>query len=82
MPLDPDRLREAGDKAQSLSKRMDALMERRKINDSAEDEDGDEDENEEELEELRGPAEAILSETPGSDLANPDLDELWYNHNP
>jgi hypothetical protein len=82
MPLDPDKLREASEKSVNLSKRMDAFMERRRINDAAEDEDGDEDENEEELEELQEPAEAVLNETPGFDLANPDLDEAWFNHNP
>ncbi len=71
MPLDHDRLREAGDKAQSLSKRMDALMERRKINDAAEDEDEDE-------KELRELAEEAREATTGSDLAYPDLDEPWF----
>jgi hypothetical protein len=82
MPLDPDRLKEAGKKAQSISKRMDALMERRKIKDAAEDEDS-EDEDQEELieEELREPAEQVLNETPGSDLPNPDINEPWYGRN-
>jgi hypothetical protein len=80
MPLDPDRLKEAGDKANSISKRMDALMERREINDAAEDEDEDEDEDQEEFieEELREPAEEALRNSPGSDFANPDLDEPYF----
>jgi hypothetical protein len=77
MPLDPDKLREASEKGVNLSKRMDAFMERRKINDSAEDEDEAEDEIEEQL---REPAEEALRNSPGSDLANPDLDEPWYGH--
>jgi hypothetical protein len=75
MPLDPDKLREASEKSVNLSKRMDAFMERRRINDAAEDEDEDE-------EELRELAEEAREATPGSDLANPDLDEAWFNHNP
>jgi hypothetical protein len=75
MPLDPDKLREASEKGVNLSKRMDAFIERRKINDSADDEDEDEDEIEEEL---REPAEEAMRATPGSDLANPDPDEPWY----
>jgi hypothetical protein len=81
MPLDPDRLKEAGDKANSISKRMDALMERRAINDAAEDEDEDEDQEEFIEEELREPAEQVLNETPGSDLPNPDINEPWYGRN-
>jgi hypothetical protein len=69
MPLDPDKLREASEKSVNLSKRMDAFMERRRINDAAEDED------EEELREL---AEEAREATPGSDLAYPDLDEPWF----
>jgi hypothetical protein len=71
MPLDPDKLREASERTQSLPKRFDAFIERRKINDAAE---GD-DEEEEELEEI---AEEAREATPGSDLANPDLDEAWF----
>jgi hypothetical protein len=81
MPLDPDRLKEAGDKASSISKRMDALMERREINDAAEDEDEDEDQEEFIEEELREPAEQVLNETPGSDLPNTDINEPWYGRN-
>jgi hypothetical protein len=44
MPLDPDRVKEASDKAQSLSKRFDAFLERRKAD--AEDDVEDEDEEE------------------------------------
>jgi hypothetical protein len=47
MPLDPDRVKEAGDKAQSLSKRMDAFLERRRAD--AEDDPEDEDEDADEL---------------------------------
>jgi hypothetical protein len=50
MPLDPDKLRLITEKSETLSKRMDSLTERRKINDAAEDE--DEDEDDEELTEL------------------------------
>jgi hypothetical protein len=67
MPLDPDKLREASEKGVNLSKRFDAFMERRAINDSAEDEeDEDEDEDEEIEEELREPAEEALRNSPGS----------------
>jgi hypothetical protein len=79
MPLDPDKLREASEGAQNLSRRFDTFMERRKINDAAED---DEDEEENENEELEELAEEARAATPGSDLgsdlANPDLDEPWY----
>jgi hypothetical protein len=75
MPLDPDKLREASEGAQNLSRRFDTFMERRKINDAAEDED-DEDEDEEELEEL---AEEAREATPDSDLANPDINEPWFD---
>jgi hypothetical protein len=79
MPLDPDKLREASEKGVNLSKRMDAFMERRKINDSAEDEDEDEDEDEEIEEELREPAEEALRNSPGSELANPENEEPWFS---
>jgi hypothetical protein len=75
MPLDPDKLREAGEKAAGLSKRMDAFMERRKAD--PEDED-DDDEDEEEEEELFDPAEEAMRATPGTDLANPEPDEPWF----
>jgi hypothetical protein len=81
MPLDPDRVKEAGDKAQSLSKRMDALTERKNINDAADDE-NDEDWDEDEIEEeLLDPAEEAMRATPGSDLANPESDdkEPWFS---
>jgi hypothetical protein len=81
MPLDPDRLKEAGDKAQSISKRSDELMERRKVNDVAEDEDEHEDQEELIEEELREPAEVAINETPGFDLPNPDINEPWYGRN-
>jgi hypothetical protein len=42
MPLDPDKLREASEKAVNLSTRFDAFMERRRA-DSEDDEDEDED---------------------------------------
>jgi hypothetical protein len=61
MPLDPDKLREASEKGVHLSKRMDAFIERRKINDSAE----DQDEDEEVEEELLDPAEEAMRATPG-----------------
>jgi hypothetical protein len=47
MPLEPDKLREANEKAQSLSKRFDSYLERRK----ADPDDDDEDEAEEATEE-------------------------------
>jgi hypothetical protein len=71
MPLDPDKMRQVTEKSETLWKRFDALMERRKINDAAE----DEDEAEEELREL---AEEAREATPGSDLDYPDLDEPWF----
>jgi hypothetical protein len=74
MPLDPDRVREASEKAQTLSKRFDAFMERRKAD--PEDED-DEDEDEDE-EELLDPAEEAMRATPGSDLASPESDKPWF----
>jgi hypothetical protein len=83
MPLDPDRVKEAGDKAQSLSKRMDALTERRKINDSAEDDDDDEDVDLDPTEEttLVDPAAEAMRLTPGVDLTPsdpPDDKEPWF----
>jgi hypothetical protein len=80
MPLDPDKLREASEKGVNLSRRFDAFVERRKINDAAEDEDEDEDVDLDPTEEalLVEPARAAMEATPGSDLANPDLDEPWY----
>jgi hypothetical protein len=45
MPLDPDKLKDVGEKAAGLSKRFDAYVERSK----ADPEDEDEDEDEEEL---------------------------------
>jgi hypothetical protein len=74
MPLDPDKLRDLSERAVNLSKRFDAFVERRKANDDAEDEDEDEDEDCD----LLDPAEEALRNSPGSDLANPDLDEPWY----
>jgi hypothetical protein len=70
MPLDPDRVRDLTEKAQSLSKRVDALIERSKADD-----DDDDDEDEDELVE---PAEQALRLTPGSDLPKPDIEEPWY----
>jgi hypothetical protein len=82
MPLDPERIKEAGEKAQSLSKRMDEFMERRKINDSEEDEDWDEDEDIDPNEELLlDPAEEAMRLTPGIDLTPsdpPDDKEPWF----
>jgi hypothetical protein len=70
MPLDPDKLRLITEKSETLSKRFDAFVERRK----ADPEDDPEDEDEDELLE---PAEQARS-TPGSDLANPDINEPWF----
>jgi hypothetical protein len=80
MPLDPDKMRQVTEKSETLSKRMDALMERRKINDSQE-EDEDEDIDIEPTEEnsLVDPAEAAMRATPGTDLADPNVeDEPWF----
>jgi hypothetical protein len=74
MPLDPDKLREAGEKAQNLSRRMDEFMERRK----ADPQDDPEDEDEEDDDDLLEPAEETMRATPGSELANPDMDEPWF----
>jgi hypothetical protein len=74
MPLDPERLRELGEKAAGLSKRFDELMERQKINDAAEDED---DENEDC--DLLDPTEEARKATPGSDLANPEFENPWWS---
>jgi hypothetical protein len=76
MPLDPDKLREVTEKAQTLSKRFDAFIERR-MADSDDDDDDDEEENEDEL---LDPAEEAMRATPGSDLANPDIQTPWYSH--
>ena len=71
MPLDPDKVREAGDMDQSLSKRFDAFMERRQA-DAEDDDDEDEDE-------LFDPAEeARKASSPGSALTNPEADEPWF----
>jgi hypothetical protein len=80
MPLDPDRVKEASEKAQTLSKRFDAFLERRAINDAADDEDEDEDIDIEPTEEIQlvEPARAALAATPGSDLDNPEFEEPWY----
>jgi hypothetical protein len=43
MPLDPDKLREASEKAVNLSKRFDAFLERRRADSEDEDEDDDDD---------------------------------------
>lgn len=44
MPLDPDKVRQINERADSLARRFDAFLERRKAN--AEDDDDDEDEEE------------------------------------
>jgi hypothetical protein len=83
MPLDPDKLREASEKGVNLSKRMDAFIERRKINDSADDEDEDEDlDIEPSEEELLEPAEEAMRATPGTDQipSDPPNDkEPWFS---
>jgi hypothetical protein len=81
MPLDPDKVRMVTEKAQTLSKRFDAFLERRAINDAADDEDEenedvDLDPTEEAL--LVEPARAAMEATPGSDLDNPEFEEPWY----
>jgi hypothetical protein len=73
MPLDPDKLREASERAVNLSKRFDAFVERRK---AAADDDDDDDDEECELQE---PAEAARRASPGSDLDNPEFEEPWWS---
>jgi hypothetical protein len=73
MPLDPDRLRLLTEQAGTLSKRVDALIERCKADDDDDDDDDDEEEDD-----LLEPAEQALRLTPGSDLPNPDIEEPWY----
>jgi hypothetical protein len=85
MPLPPDRpitgkTETLSKRFDELEKRFDAFMERRKINDAADDEDEDENELLDPEEQLREPAEEALRNSPGSDLANPDLNEPWYGH--
>jgi hypothetical protein len=70
MPLDPDKLRELSERAQSLSRRMDDLERRRADNEDDDDDDDDD--------ELLDPAEEARRLTPGSDLAGPDIEEPWY----
>jgi hypothetical protein len=78
MPLPPDRpnTETLSKRFDELEKRFDAYVERRKADPE------DEDEEDDELldPELREPAEEALRNSPGSDLANPDLDESWYGH--
>jgi hypothetical protein len=74
MPLDPDKVREAGDRAQNLSKRFDAFMERRQAD--AEDDDDEDDEDEDEL--FDPAEEARKASSPGSALTNPEADEPWF----
>jgi hypothetical protein len=73
MPLDPEKLRMVTEKAQTLSKRFDAFVERRK---AAADDDDDDDDEECELQE---PAEAARRASPGSDLDNPEFEEPWWS---
>jgi hypothetical protein len=71
MPLPPDRFMELNKKLDAAEKRFDAYVERRK----AEPEDDDDDDEDCDLQE---PAEEALRNSPGSDLANPDLDEPYF----
>jgi hypothetical protein len=71
MPLDPEKLREAGEKAAGLSKRFDAFLQKR-MADTEDDEDDPDDDD------LLDPAEEALKETPGSDLDNPNPDKPWF----
>jgi hypothetical protein len=73
MPLPTDRptMETLSKRADELEKRFDQLLERKKINDAADDEDEDEDK-------LCEPAEQAGRATPGSDIANPDIEEPWY----
>ena len=80
MPLPPDRFMELNKELDAAEKRFDEFLERRKINDAAEDEDEDEELPDPE-EQLREPAEEALRNSPGSDLANPEFEEpWWYGH--
>jgi hypothetical protein len=81
MPLDPDRLKDLNQQFDTLTKRFDAFMERKKINDAADDDDDDEDEEDLDLE-PNDPAEAAMRATPNIDPDNPnspDNDEPWWN---
>jgi hypothetical protein len=80
MPLDPDKLRMVTEKSETLSKRFDSFVERKAINDAADDDDDDDDIDIEPTEEteLVEPARAAMRATPGSDLANPEFEEPWY----
>jgi hypothetical protein len=85
MPLDPDKLREVTEKAQTLSKRFDAFMERRRADSDDDDDDEDEDEDIDldpsEETSLVDPAEEAMLLTPGIDLTPsdpPDDKEPWY----
>lgn len=82
MPLPPDRpnTETLSKRFDEMEKRFDAYVERKRINNAAEDEDEDEDELLDLEEQLREPAEEALRNSPGSDLANPDLNEPWYGH--
>jgi hypothetical protein len=78
--LDPDRVKEAGERAQSLSKRFDEFIERRKINDAAEDEHKDEDLDVDPQEEELLLEPAVMEATSSSDLHNPEVeDEPWFS---
>jgi hypothetical protein len=79
MPLDPDKLRMVTEKAETLSKRFDAFLERGAINDAAD----DEEEEEGEEEELLDPAlEALTSSTLGAPPNKvpdpPEVDKPWF----
>jgi hypothetical protein len=69
MTLDPDRFRGLNEKFDILTKRFDAFIERRKLSDADDDEDEDD---------LLEPAEEAIRATPGSELANPDMNEAWF----
>jgi hypothetical protein len=80
MPLDPDKMRLVTEKSETLSKRFDALTERRNISDAADDEDEDEDVDLDPTEEvLVEPARAAMEATPGSDLGNLENEEPWFS---
>jgi hypothetical protein len=73
MPLDPEKLRQVTENYETLSRRFDAFIERRRAN--AEDDPEDEDDGE--GDDLLEPAEEAMRSTPGSELANPDMNESW-----
>jgi hypothetical protein len=71
MTLDPDRLTGLNEKFETLTRRFDAFIERRRANAEGDPEDEDEDD-------LLEPAEQAMRATPGSELANPGMNDPWF----